>query len=379
MPQHTALVVFGTRPEVIKLAPVIRAIGALGAGWRSVQLSSSQHTDLLYPFARTLGVEIHHDLAVMQAGQTPEQVLARVTSGVTRVIEDVAPTVVVVQGDTTTAFGAALAGFYRRVPVAHVEAGLRTGDPSSPFPEEMHRRLIGQLTDLHLAATPRNVATLHAEGVPPDRVVLTGNPVVDALHWMREHLTPSPALGRVLDAVGSRRILALTTHRRENFGDIMRGHLSAIRQFVREHDDVAVVFPVHPNPNVRQVAAAVLEGEERVHLVDPLDYGDFVHLLSRAWLICSDSGGVQEEAPSLGKPVLILRDTTERPEVLECGVGRLTGHSGPRLLEMLRECAARDDWATTAAHARNPFGFGDAGGRIAAALATRYADARTAG
>ncbi len=364
----TILTLFGTRPEVIKLAPVLWALGRRSDRWRSVQVSSSQHTDLLRPFARDLGVRVDHDLAVMTPGQAPSAVLARVVSGLEPLFAEERPDLVLVQGDTTTAIAGAMAAFYARIPVGHVEAGLRTGDRNSPFPEEMNRRLITPLADFHFAATARNVETLRSEGVAVERIVLTGNPVVDALQRIVATSTPSGALSSLLDGLEGQRVIALTTHRRENFGDVMASHLRALRRFVERHPDVALVFPVHPNPAVRAVAHAELGGADRIHCIDPLEYADFAHLLARCWLVASDSGGVQEEAPSLGKPVLVLRDTTERPEVLECGVGRLVGHSGARLEEML-ECALHDDaWFETVRSVRSPFGDGHAGERIAAAI-----------
>ena len=364
----TVLTLFGTRPEVIKLAPVVWAIERRSTDWRSVNVSSSQHTDLLRPFTRQLGVRIDHDLSVMTAAQRPADVLAKVVAGMSELLEAERPDVVLVQGDTTTAIAGALSAFYARVPVAHVEAGLRTGDRFSPFPEEVNRRLITRIADFHFAATDRNVSTLLAEGVPSDQIFLTGNPVVDALRHILATSRPAPALTSMLASLAGKRVIALTTHRRENFGEVMTSHLRAIRRVVERHADLAVVFPVHPNPSVRAVTQAELAGAERIHCVDPMDYADFVHLLSRAWLIVSDSGGVQEEAPSLGKPVLILRDTTERPEILDCGIGRLAGHSGEQLEAMLEDALSDEAWFELARTARNPFGEGDAGERIAIAL-----------
>ena len=363
----TVLTLFGTRPEVIKLAPVIRALGRRD-DIRSVNVSSSQHTDLLHPFVRQLQLRIDHDLTVMTEGQSPADVLARVVAGLSRVIASERPDLLLVQGDTTTALAGALAGCYANVPVGHVEAGLRTGNRHSPFPEEINRRLISRIAELHFAATRRNVDALLAEEVAGDRIFLTGNPVVDALQGILADAPPSAELGALLAGLAGKRLVTLTTHRRENAGEVMAGHLRALRRFVDRHDDVAVVFPVHPNPAVRAAAQAELAGAARIHCVAPLEYADFVHLLSRSWLIASDSGGIQEEAPTLGKPVLILRDTTERPEVLECGTGRLVGHSGARFEAMLEEAHADPAWAEHARSIGNPFGSGDAGERIAAVV-----------
>jgi UDP-N-acetylglucosamine 2-epimerase (non-hydrolysing) len=364
----TVLTLFGTRPEVIKLAPVVWAVQRRASRWRALNVSSSQHADLLRPMASQLAVRIDHDLAVAADARSPAGVLGSVVSALGGLLATERPDVVIVQGDTATALAGALAGFYARIPVVHVEAGLRTGDLGSPFPEELNRVLITRLADLHCAATRRNASVLAGEGVDPERILLTGNPVVEALEHVRRHAAPSPALQTLLRELDGRRILALTTHRRENFGEVMRSHLEAIGRFARAHPDVAVVFPVHPNPAVRAAAQASLGDAPGVRLVAPLGYADFVHLLSRAWLIATDSGGVQEEAPSLGKPVIILRDTTERPEVVDCGIGRLAGRDGARLSALLEEAAGDDAWVSSVRAARNPFGDGDAGERIAAGL-----------
>lgn len=367
----TLVVVFGTRPEAIKLAPLVWALRRRPSVWRCVTVCTSQHDDLLRPFLSLLDLPVDHDLQCMRHAQTPADVMSRVLLGLQDVLREEAPAAVAVQGDTTTALAGAMAGFYARVPVAHVEAGLRTGDVDSPFPEEAHRRQIAVLATWHLAATDRNRDTLLREGCAADRVIVTGNPVVDALHWVRREVPPSADMAALLQRLSGRRLLVLTTHRRENFGTVMQGHLRAVRDFARRHADIEVVFPVHPNPQVRQAAQAVLGGEPRVHLLPPLPYGDFVHLLSQAWLVCSDSGGIQEEAPTLRKPVLILRDTTERPEVLECGVGRLAGHAPERLLALLEQAHADDGWTRHVEQVVNPFGQGDAGERIVRALEQR--------
>jgi UDP-N-acetylglucosamine 2-epimerase (non-hydrolysing) len=365
---QTVLTVFGTRPEVIKLAPVIRALEACPTRWRTLNVSSSQHTDLLYPFAERLEVRIDRDLAVMRPEQGPSDVLARVLAGLDPILDAEKPDLVLVQGDTSSALGGALAAFHRGIAVGHVEAGLRSGDALSPFPEEMNRRLVTRIARYHFAATAANVATLHSEGVPADRIVLTGNPVVDSLHRIRAYHRPSARLRDALGALEGLRLIALTTHRRESFGSVMRGHLHTLRRFVERHDDIALVFPVHPNPAVRAAASAALAGAPRVLCLEPLDYDDFIHLLSRAWLIVSDSGGVQEEAPTLGKPLIVLRENTERPEVLECGIGRLVGNTPGRLDALLEEALVDIGWLERARTTPNPFGDGNSGARVAAAI-----------
>jgi len=365
---QTILTLFGTRPEVIKLAPVIRALEARPERWRTLNVSSSQHTDLLYPLAERLAVRIDRDLAVMRPGQAPNEVLVRVLAGLDPLLAELQPDLLLIQGDTTTALAGAIAAFHRGIPVGHVEAGLRTGDVMSPFPEEMNRRLITRMARYHFAATQANVETLRAEGVPDDRIVLTGNPVVDSLHEIQASHEPSARLTEALAPLEGLRLIALTTHRRESFGGVMEGHLRVLRRFIERHEGLALVFPVHPNPAVLAAAEAALSGAPRVLRLDPLEYPDFIHLLSRAWLIVSDSGGVQEEAPTLGKPLLVLRENTERPEVLQCGVGRLVGNAPARLEALLEEALVDADWFERVRTTPNPFGAGDSGVRIASAI-----------
>lgn len=359
-------VTFGTRPEVIKLAPVIAALSASRA-FRPLVVSSGQHTDLLAPFVAQFGVHIDHELKVMEPGQPLNRLFARVLTGFDAVLAEETPDVVMVQGDTTTATAAALAAFQRRVPVAHVEAGLRTDDPETPFPEEMNRRLVSRLARWHFAATARHADNLLAEGVPSESVIVTGNPVVDALHGMLARRERSPRLAALLDATAGLKRVTVTTHRRESFGEPMAANLRALRSFVQRHPDTAVIFPMHPNPAVR-AAAGMLGGLDRVWLTDPLDYPDFIGLLSESWVIASDSGGVQEEAPSLGVPLLILRENTERPEVLDTGLAKLCP-TGDDLAEMLNELHRTD---ATARPTDNPFGDGHAAERIVNALAAAF-------
>lgn len=372
----TILTLFGTRPEVIKLAPVVHALETRPKHWRTINVSSSQHTDLLYPFARRLAVRIDRDLAVMTPGQTPNEILARVLSGLDPLLAAERPDLVLVQGDTTTALAGAFAAFHRGIPVGHVEAGLRSGNATSPFPEEMNRRLVTRLARYHFAATRTNAETLMAEGVPEHWIVMTGNPVVDSLHAILKDHEPSARLNEELAPLKGLRLIALTTHRRESFGSTMEGFLAALRRFVERHDDLALVFPMHPNPAVRAAAEAALSGAPRVLRLDPLEYPDFIQLLSRAWLIVSDSGGIQEEAPTLGKPLLVLRENTERPEVLDCGVGRLVGNSPARLEALLEEALVDAAWFERARTAPNPFGAGDSGLRIASAIERLLVDER---
>ncbi|MEM1097669.1 MAG: UDP-N-acetylglucosamine 2-epimerase (non-hydrolyzing) [Planctomycetota bacterium] len=354
--------VFGTRPEVIKVAPVIRVMEAQPARFRTLNVGTGQHAQLMGAFAGELGVRIDADLAVGRANQTPLGVVERTLAGLDRWVAEHRPDVLLVQGDTTAAFAGALAGYYGRVPVGHIEAGLRSGRRDDPFPEEMHRRLIGRLASVHFAATARNVDALLSEGVEKHRVVHTGNTVVDAVRWAIENGSATPSVDALLSRVGDGRLVVLTTHRRESFGDTMAQNLDAIRAFVEEYEDLRLVFPVHPNPAVREAAERHLGTCRRVHLVEPMGYFEFVRLLRAAWLVVSDSGGVQEEAPSLGKALLVIRKTTERPEGVEAGVAKLC--DSPSKLGVALGEAYLTDWPRRVEAIPNPYGEGDAAQRI---------------
>jgi UDP-N-acetylglucosamine 2-epimerase (non-hydrolysing) len=365
------LTLLGTRPEAIKLAPVIHALETQDAVVQTINIASGQHSDLLYPFIKLFGIRIDHDLAVMESNQTPNQVCSRVLTTLDPILLNERPDLVLVQGDTTTALAGAVAGFHRRIPVAHVEAGLRSGNIESPFPEEMNRVLITRLATYHFAATRRNLKTLLAEGVPPRRIFVTGNPVVDSLRAILDRAVASLAVTALIDATRGLKRIVLTTHRRESFGGLMVENLRVLRRFVEAHPDVALLFPVHPNPSVLAAATGLLSGHPRIHLTPPLGYEDFILLLSHAWLVVSDSGGVQEEVPTLRKPLLILRENTERPEVIEAGVARLVGGRPGRLAAMLEE-TYRDGHSIggpIVGPAKNPFGRGDSGRRIARIIA----------
>lgn len=364
------LTLFGTRPEAIKLAPVIRGLEANNESIETFNVASGQHTDLLYPFVRLLKIRIDRDLRVMLPSQTPNQVCARVMDAMDVILEEEKPELILVQGDTTTALAGALAGFHREIPVGHVEAGLRSGNPRSPFPEEMNRRMISRLATYHFAATTRNRMTLLAEGVEKRNIFVTGNPVVDSLKAIvNQSSRKNPVFEQLLQTTSGLKRLILTTHRRERFGELMLENLVTLRQFVESHKDVALVFPVHPNPAVVDAARAALSHHSRIHLIEPLGYEDFIALLSEAWLIVSDSGGVQEEAPTLGKPLLVLRENTERPEALESGVARLVGSRPEALGLMLEEAYLEGSWASKVGRIENPFGHGDSGQKIAEIIA----------
>lgn len=358
------LTLFGTRPEIIKLAPVIQQLENRRDAFQTFNVTSSQHTDLLYPFVQLFGIRIDRDLKIMKPNQTPNQICSAVLAALDPILEQERPDFILVQGDTTTAMAGALAGFHRRIPVGHVEAGLRSGNSYSPYPEEMNRRLVTRLATYHFAATPHNRDILLSEGVAKESIFVTGNPVVDSLKAMMKHSAKTPILEELLGATQGLRRLVLTTHRRESFGQLMAENLRVIRRFIERHEDIALIFPVHPNPAVSGLAFASLSGHPRLHLVQPLNYREFIVLLSHAWLIVSDSGGVQEEAPTLGKPLLILRENTERPEAVDSAVARLVGGSPRRLAAMLEEASQEGSWANGIGKIENPFGQGDSGKRI---------------
>lgn len=356
---------FGTRPEVIKLAPVIRELSNPEHGIDVAPVCSGQHNDLLTPLLSLLSVAPQYNLDVMQPRQTPNDVCARVLERLGPIVVDQQPDLMIVQGDTTTALAGALTAFHCKVPVAHVEAGLRSGNPDSPFPEEMNRRLITRLATYHFAATEKNREALLHEGVAANSIFVTGNPVVDALQHILQTSATSERVQSLVRTIGDRRLLLLTTHRRENFGDTMRQNLRVLRHFVDAHEDVALVFAVHPNPNVVEAAQAELSGHSRILLIQPLDYADFIHLLKHAWLAVSDSGGIQEEAPSLGKPLLVLRSNTERQEAVDSGAAVLVGEEPGRLASLLDSVYHDSSWTNAMKRIRNPFGDGTAARQIA--------------
>ncbi len=361
------LVVLGTRPEAIKLAPVIRRL-ADDARFIVVTCVTSQHREMLDQVLKVFEILPRYDLAVMRPGQSLAGVTARVVQRVGEVVGRERPDVVLVQGDTTTTFAAALAAFYQRVPVGHVEAGLRTADRNQPFPEEINRRLTGVLADYHYAPTARGRANLLAEGVDPGRILVTGNTGIDALllarGWARARAGADGLLAPDLSAPRDRRLILVTAHRRESFGAPFEAICDAVRRITDRNPEVEVVYPVHLNPHVRRPVFGRLGGHPRIHLVEPLDYLAFVRAMDRAYLILTDSGGVQEEAPALGKPVLVMRHTTERPEAVEAGGARLVGTSVETIVPAVQQLL--DDAPTYAAMSRagNPFGDGRASERI---------------
>jgi UDP-N-acetylglucosamine 2-epimerase (non-hydrolysing) len=364
-PRHV-LVVFGTRPEAIKLLPVIRALTARPRDFRVELVNTGQHRELLHPLLELLDLRPDTELRLMQPGQALADLTAGCLTAIAATLERIAPELVIVQGDTTTAFAAALAAFYARLPVAHVEAGLRSGAIDQPFPEELNRRAIDQVARFLFAPTATAAERLRSEGAAPDRVFLTGNTVVDALELLRPRLREPRSLG---PASGFERRIVVTCHRREAFGAPLLAIASAVKALARRYPGDAFVWPLHPNPHVAPAVTAALGGEPNVFLLPPLRYDEFLGLLSGAYLVLTDSGGVQEEAPSFGVPALILREQLDRPEGIGTG-GSL--HAGVREPEIVALGARLlDDRAAHAelARAPNPFGDGRAAERIAEILA----------
>jgi UDP-N-acetylglucosamine 2-epimerase (non-hydrolysing) len=365
------LSVFGTRPEAIKMAPVVQALQQASGRFHSVICVSAQHRAMLDQVLGVFGLQANYDLDLMTAGQSPAEVTARVLERLPPLLREIRPDVLLVQGDTMTTFAAAFAAYLERIPSGHVEAGLRTGDRYQPFPEEMNRVLTTRLASIHFAPTEQARTALLAEGIPPGDVHLTGNTVIDALlQTVREDYSfRSPRLAS-LDT--RRRVVLVTTHRRESFGAPLRSTCAAIRDLAERFPDLQFVLPVHPNPEVKETVERLLCDLPGMHLIAPVDYLEFVHLLYRSYLVLTDSGGVQEEAPSLGKPVLVLREVTERPEGVEAGTAVVVGTDRERIVKVASELLTSKEAYDRMANAVNPYGDGKASGRIVQALAERF-------
>jgi UDP-N-acetylglucosamine 2-epimerase (non-hydrolysing) len=356
------LCVVGTRPEGIKMAPVIQSLQA--EPWAEVRvLATAQHRDMLDQVLDLFGIVADIDLDIMQSGQSLPTLTARLIERIDQVLSDEAPDMVIAEGDTTTVFAMALCCFYRRIPFAHVEAGLRTFDRRSPFPEEMNRSVAGYLADLHFAPTTRARDNLLKEGVAPGRIIVTGNTVIDALLQQAARNA-----GKRLPIDPGKRLILVTTHRRENFGAPLEAICDALLDLAGRHQEIQILFPVHPNPNVTRIVQAKLANKPGIVLCDPLDYADFVFALQQSFLVLTDSGGVQEEAPALGKPVLVLRTETERPEAIEAGVAKLVGVEREAIVREAERLLDDPDHYAQMARGGSPYGDGRAAARIVEAL-----------
>ncbi len=370
--KKTVVSIFGTRPEAIKFGPILRHLSERSGDFNSKVLITSQQAHLLPQFLDDGGITPDAVAAIERTEGGLNEFLARAVEAIDAAIKPLKPDFVLVQGDTSSTLAGALVAFNDAIPVGHIEAGLRSGQRDDPFPEEMNRRLVTQLADLHFAATAGNRDALLAESVPDKRVYLTGNTIVDAVHHTLVHDSPSPEMSELLSRLEKSRILTVTSHRRENIGDKMRATLTSLRDFAIRHDDIALVFPVHPNPGVQAISQEVFQGCDRVNLIDPINHIDFLHLMNRSWLIASDSGGVQEEAVSLAKPLLVLRDTTERAEAITHGTAILTGTEPRRITAGLQSHYRKAHQKRNRAK-QNPFGDGRAAERIVTAIAEWFA------
>ena len=362
------LSVFGTRPEAIKMAPLIKELEKRKE-IESVVCVTAQHREMLDQVLETFNIKPDYDLNIMKKGQTLGDITSRVLEGLDKVIKEVKPNIVLVHGDTTTSFAAALSAFYNQVDIGHVEAGLRTNDKYSPYPEEMNRQWVDCMCDMYFAPTELSAKNLIKEGKDKSKIYITGNTAIDAMKFTVNKNYKNPELDWVKS---NERLLLMTAHRRENLGEPMHHMFKAIRRIVDEFEDVKVIYPIHLNPLVREIANEEFNGCDRVHLIEPLEVFDFHNFQNKSYLILSDSGGIQEEAPSLGKPVLVLRDTTERPEGIKAGTLKLVGTSEEKIYKETKKLLTSKEAYNKMSKASNPYGDGFASKRIAAAIIQKY-------
>ena len=372
MEKLKVMTIFGTRPEAIKMAPVILELKKFPEKIQTTVAVTAQHREMLDQVLNLFKIKPDFDLNIMSAGQTLFDITSRALLGLNKILEEVKPDIVLVHGDTTTTFAGALAAYYHQISVGHVEAGLRTGNKFSPYPEEMNRKLTAALTDLNFAPTKTSKENLLREGVDAEKIFVTGNTVIDALfQTISSDFKFSDALLNQIN-YDNDRVILVTTHRRENWGEPLRQVYKALKKLVEEFPDVEVIFPVHKNPVIREVVDAELGNIPRVYLTDPLDYEPFANLMSRVKLILTDSGGVQEEAPALGKPVLVLRDTTERPEAVAAGTVKLVGTDFSNVYENAKILLTDAAEYKKMSEACNPYGDGKAASRIVQAVLWKY-------
>ncbi|NLV88020.1 MAG: UDP-N-acetylglucosamine 2-epimerase (non-hydrolyzing) [Tissierellia bacterium] len=357
------MTVFGTRPEGIKMAPVVKELEKR-QGVESIVCITAQHREMLDQVLKVFHIEPDYDLNIFKPGQTLSEITTRALMGLEEVIVKEKPDVLLVQGDTTTVFAGALAAFYQRVKIGHVEAGLRSGNLYSPYPEEANRKLAGVLTNYHFAPTIRNKENLLKEGYLEENIYITGNTVIDALKYVvKDDYIFNVDLLNQLD-YENKRVILLTSHRRENIGKPMENIFSAIKDIILKYEDVELVFPMHLNPKVREIAYGILSNHDRIHLIEPLDYEPMANLMSKVHLIVTDSGGLQEEGPTFGVPVLVVREETERPEGIEAGTAKLLGTSYERVFEGIDLLLSNEEEYKNMANAVNPYGDGKAAERI---------------
>ncbi|MDI6791381.1 MAG: UDP-N-acetylglucosamine 2-epimerase (non-hydrolyzing) [bacterium] len=355
------LVVFGTRPEAIKLAPVIKEFGKYPERFQCITCVTAQHRQMLDQVLNLFEIEPDHDLNIMQKNQTPKEALVNALNGLEDVYAGEKSEIVLVQGDTTTTLAASLAAFYQRIKIGHIEAGLRTGDKYNPFPEEINRRLTSHLADFHFVPTVRARDNLLKEGIKEKKIFLTGNTVIDALLEVagRDYEFKDTRLRELKG-----KVILVTAHRRESFGQPLENLCLALKEIAQKTEAVEIVYPVHLNPRVQQTVYPLLDGVPNIHLLEPLDYEPFVHLMKKSWLILTDSGGIQEEAPSLGKPVLVTRKVTERPEAVEAGTAKVIGTDKETIIENIHLLLQDESVYRRMSRAINPYGDGRAAERI---------------
>ena len=365
--------IFGTRPEAIKMAPLVKELESRNE-IESIVCVTAQHREMLDQVLDTFKIKPDYDLNIMKQGQTLGDITTRALTGLEEVIKESTPDIVLVHGDTTTTFAGALAAFYNQVAIGHVEAGLRTNDKYSPFPEEMNRQMVDCMTDMYFAPTELSKANLLKENITEDKIYVTGNTAIDAMATTVNENYTNPELNWIKP---NERMILLTAHRRENLGEPMRHIFKAIKRIVEEFNDVKVIYPIHMNPKVREVANEVFQGLDRVKLIEPLEVFDFHNFQNKSYLILTDSGGIQEEAPSLGKPVLVLRDTTERPEGITAGTLKLVGTDEETIYNETKKLLTNKDEYSKMAHASNPYGDGNASKRIVDAIIERFSKNET--
>ncbi|AAP29087.1 MULTISPECIES: non-hydrolyzing UDP-N-acetylglucosamine 2-epimerase [Bacillus] len=362
------MTIFGTRPEAIKMAPLVLELQKHPEKIESIVTVTAQHRQMLDQVLSIFGITPDFDLNIMKDRQTLIDITTRGLEGLDKVMKEAKPDIVLVHGDTTTTFIASLAAFYNQIPVGHVEAGLRTWDKYSPYPEEMNRQLTGVMADLHFSPTAKSATNLQKENKDESRIFITGNTAIDALKTTVKETYSHP----VLEKLGNDRLVLMTAHRRENLGEPMRNMFRAIKRLVDKHEDVQVVYPVHMNPVVRETANDILGDHGRIHLIEPLDVIDFHNVAARSYLMLTDSGGVQEEAPSLGVPALVLRDTTERPEGIEAGTLKLAGTDEETIFSLADELLSDKEAHDKMSKASNPYGDGRASERIVEAILKHF-------
>lgn len=361
------MTVFGTRPETIKMAPLVKELKSR-TEIETIVCVTAQHRQMLDQVLNAFDIIPDYDLDIMKKGQTLSDITTRVLIGLERVIKEVKPDIILVHGDTTTTFAGALAAFYNQVAIGHVEAGLRTYNKYSPFPEEANRQFVGVISDMNFAPTEKSKENLLREGKNEKTIIVTGNTAIDAL----KTTVRDDYKHEIIEWIGHDRMIMLTAHRRENLGEPMRNMFKAIRRIIEKHKDVKVVYPVHLNPIVVNIAEEIFGNCDRVRLVKPMDVLDFHNLLNKSYLILTDSGGIQEEAPSLGKPVIVLRDTTERPEGIEAGTLKLAGTNEEVIYNMIDELLTDKEEYNRMSHASNPYGDGHASKRIVDAIIKKF-------